>query len=922
MALVHTASPELRDRAVEVQTPYWGALTLGILAASLGRLSLFYGSGALLSLGNIHLVRTLLGDLLRAGGMSELHLICLGLGLTLLQATLVRRLVRQDQIAQMAARSCLVWAALILALLSANYLVHPNLESIGGFRFGVSGALSLLAGWYFRWAARHPAPGEERTAIWCEGFYHFGTTMALWCAALLVPALRHPVTALVALGLPVLYFYGRAEWGRSERYLNSAATLGFLVLSLYVLRPVFQMILFPEAPFETEYYHRNSPCIFVLGMILLRLRALGGTSWLAFYGGLAVMGSVYFALTALPGMSPFHHPVESAWCALALAHFFTLASAQRSPLRTAIQRLAGIDVPEWQALRRPWGVCLLVASQGMALYGLLEYGSRPLMVAPLLVGAASVWIHQGTLRGSTAYAVVGRVLFVLALHAGLVVPSYLPATHILWALVGLWAAILALDVAVPVPGMAGDAATLFVLSMAQVLFQHHPHSISGLWGAALAAGLAALTPRPSRSPGSTPETLAAASLPWAPAWLVGWSQASIPGAWPVLAASGAVLLTGVAAGILGRFMTRDPWAAGRLRARLFDQSLSFLRSRGRVVFSAALGVSFLTTLIVLGVHPRGSFGIRELWLSEGLCVAFLAGWIVEGLSRRTMAPFFLAQASALAGFLALRSELLVPLHGWRPEYDLWVSLGVFLVFSAMRERLDSGRRHVLIPVQVGLLGLPAFSLAWSLLHPVGAEFALLLVGLHSAAFAFLGRDDRESPYHLVAIGGAVTFACVLFWSKLHLREVYAYVEPVGLGVLVLVQLFARKVAPEVRTGVRATALVGMLGSVGYYCLMDRGIPVANHLVLIVLCLALMGLGGLLRIRLYLALGFGALMADLLALFVKMVAHMERSVKMTLVGSMVLAMGAALVFGAIWVKTHQKELAAGLERWRLRFSGWE
>ena len=50
--------------------------------------------------------------------------------------------------------------------------------------------------------------------------------------------------------------------------------------------------------------------------------------------------------------------------------------------------------------------------------------------------------------------------------------------------------------------------------------------------------------------------------------------------------------------------------------------------------------------------------------------------------------------------------------------------------------------------------------------------------------------------------------------------------------------------------------------------------------------------------------------------------MECSVRMTLVGSLVLVVGAGLVFGAIYYKTHRKEIGDLLDRWRLRFAGWE
>ncbi|HLY11953.1 MAG TPA: hypothetical protein VKW04_21815, partial [Planctomycetota bacterium] len=117
-------------------------------------------------------------------------------------------------------------------------------------------------------------------------------------------------------------------------------------------------------------------------------------------------------------------------------------------------------------------------------------------------------------------------------------------------------------------------------------------------------------------------------------------------------------------------------------------------------------------------------------------------------------------------------------------------------------------------------------------------------------------------------------------------------------------------------------LVAMIGSAGWSSLVDGKVPLLHNLAVIVLCLGAMGLGGFLHIRLYAALGFGALMLDLVVIFVKAVALLERTARMTIVGSSVLAVGSTLVFGAIYYKTHRQEIQERLDRWRLRFSGWE
>ena len=161
-----------------------------------------------------------------------------------------------------------------------------------------------------------------------------------------------------------------------------------------------------------------------------------------------------------------------------------------------------------------------------------------------------------------------------------------------------------------------------------------------------------------------------------------------------------------------------------------------------------------------------------------------------------------------------------------------------------------------------------------------------------------------------------------FWSKLELRVLQAYTVPVGLGILVLVHLFEERIAAAVRYRVRLVTVLAMLGSAAYYALLDDRFPIAYHLTLILLCLAAMGLGSFFRVTLYLALGFGGLVVDLASIVYKVMAHMQRSARMTTVGALVLVVGVALVFGAAYYKTRQREISAYVEGWRRRFSSWE
>ena len=1150
-ACYHTFYPFLRERPLQLLTPYTGAVTFGLVAWFWRQNRFFLGTGCLLLLGNVHLVRIFGGEWLRGHGLSELHLVCLGMGLTLLDGSVLRRVleygwarkrgsyprpqgegqgegehdVRQRVDYGQAAiaainRASLGLAASILFLLSANYFTAPNVGNISSMRFIVSGAMAWLAGWYFRRAARHPGPGEEAYIELCEGLYHFGVVMAIWCAALLVPWFREPYFTLIAVGLPVAYFYVRAEiathnelltstlsssdeereksWSTSSephktgraaqsslspsdgerarvrgsfetrRYRNSATVLGFIILALYVFKGAFHLILFPGTPVSTEYYHYNAPLIVVLGFALLRLHGLGGTSWLAFYGGIALMLGSYFWLTWLPGLSPFRHPMPSAWCATGLGHFWILLSYARSPLRTLIQRIARLDDDAWHSLRLNWGRCLLAATQTATFFGSGDYASNTYMVAPLLAGAATIFIHQGIIRmlqsamepltharavgtrstaspispeesdavervptaaergrarrRGVAYLILGSLELLAALHMDFLIPSYLDKHYVIWAILGLWLTMLIAHQFLPrkpdfeIETIGRIALVFAALTLAHI-FYHHAWSATGLWAMALGAILAAFTPvrtaavsETSRSNVRSPiginlfEQFCAALLLLIPAWLVYFSQVSVTDygltlesalqPWPILATTAAIFLTGLFARWLPQYWVQEYWwwrkvGAGEeskarenlgaafpltpalslgergIQFRLFDLTLFWLQTEigpaarkgadffplpkgegqgegerdirqtgvsgkayerlqsvGAWIHHFVLWISLIICCTVQGAHYGAAFSGREIALLMLLEAALAVTWFYEGKRCQSMVAYYLIQVSAVACFAALRRHLMLTTTFWTYEYDVWASLAFSLILAGAKQVFDLQPRTLRVPLLTTMFLLPAMALVWVIVHGLGVNMALLVVGLHSVLFAYLGRESRESPYNILALSGFVAFILMVFYSKLHLRAVHAYIIPVGLGILVLQEIFRDRIKPDARNWIRLVTLMAMLGSSGYYALVDPRYPITFNLTIILLCLLGMGLGSFLRIRVYLAMSFAGLIVDLISILYKVLVQMERSARMTVIGSFVLAIGAVLVFGAIYYKTNKAKLDAWVEGWRLRLAGWQ
>ncbi len=981
-ALYQLVASGTRESVPQLAATYLGAAAVGWVVASRLRrgLDAYLAGGlavALTAAANLNVVRFFLRQPLLEAGLSEIHLLSLGLAVTLALLWVFRHLA-SGPVVRFVHRSTLVLAAGILALLSADYLLRPDLQEVTTLRLLISGAMALLAGLFFRRAARRPVEDEAEHAPLAEACYHFGVTIALWCTALLVPWMRHPDRALVALALPVFYFWLRAELGPRTadawiRYRRSAAALAFALLGLYVFRWAFQLLLFPELAIDTSHYHQNSFLVMLLGVAMLRLRGLGGTDWLAFYGGLGLAFGSYFALTFLPGLSPFEHPVEGAWCAVALGHFWTLVATRRSPLRRAVQDLAALDPRDWLGLRRWWGLSILVASQAAVLWvcGLIlvrsgiEGGASaaldPHALAPLLLGGATLLLHHGWIRGSALYYAFAGLEILAALHADFVLPSYLPAEHVAWVLLGIWGAFLVAgtwlarrreaDAPALTPSAIGAVAVISaVLGMAHVVFFHHPGSPRGLALVATGALLAALTPRDQSRAGSAGERVAVISLVLVPSWLAFFGQLGTGPyePWrPVLGLASALLLSGVVGRhyqVLSRLRTSRFAEASRHpeSPRLFHQVLSWLAASGRGFLISTL----LATLALVGgiqlLHYGSRWSLPELFVLVSLHAGAAGSWFWLGRDMDLEDPPQLAQADnggrPFLGVLGALPAVLVQVHVvlffvavrrqlfldglWSYEYDVWTSLALSVVLAGAKDLIDRRPAAVRYPLLVSLFSLPVLALIWVLVHGLGTDVALVVIGLHSVLFAYMGRRSRHSGFNLLAIVGFVAFVVLTFWSRLELRILQAYVLPVGVAILALLHLFEEKIDDATRQRVRFATLLAMLASTAYYAVVDQSYPVAYHAIFLLVCLVSMGLGSFFRIRVYLALGFAGLLVDVTSIAYQTMVGLDRSLRMTTLGALVLGVGVALVAGAVFYKTHEEEIGARLERWRNRFARWE
>jgi hypothetical protein len=336
-----------------------------------------------------------------------------------------------------------------------------------------------------------------------------------------------------------------------------------------------------------------------------------------------------------------------------------------------------------------------------------------------------------------------------------------------------------------------------------------------------------------------------------------------------------------------------------------------------------LGVVFAGLVLLTFAHDDARHGTLGVMLS----LAFVWGissvaWFREGQLRDGSIPYALSVLSLAGSWILLRRLLFQHFSFWTYEYDIWLSIGASIAFSAAK-RIVKHKQPGLARTMTGTVWLiPALQCFWLIYTRMNADLTLLVIGVQAILFAWHGGGKKDSPYNAISMLGFVGFVCLLFWSKFDLRCVQAYTIPCGLGVLGLVWLFGEHMTTSLRSAVRSITVVIMIGSCGYYSLLDDTYPIAFHFIMLTLCLIVMALGPLLRVQLYLYIGFAGFAMDLIALMIKQFQSLNHSLQMMGIGALLLLFGIAVVAGAVFYKTRHEVIMAFVSKVRAKLEKWE
>jgi hypothetical protein len=214
--------------------------------------------------------------------------------------------------------------------------------------------------------------------------------------------------------------------------------------------------------------------------------------------------------------------------------------------------------------------------------------------------------------------------------------------------------------------------------------------------------------------------------------------------------------------------------------------------------------------------------------------------------------------------------------------------------------------------------MPLATLSWIFFNGLGTNLAIIALCLHSVSFLFIGGRRRGSPFHVLATVGFVALTTLTVYDTLGLRSLQAFALPLGAGILVLVQLLADVIPKPNRNGIIATTQTLMIGSCAWYAVQESGQVLLTSGVLLVTGIIFLIASSFLRLRAYFFSAWASILIALGSLGYHGLHEMERGVRMSLLGGLVLLAGAGLVAGTVLLKAQRARILAWLEAWKARY----
>lgn len=777
------------------------------------------------------------------------------------------------------------------------------------------------------------------------GLFACGLTISLWCFSLLglkylVGLSMTPSRAFYLLAIAPAWFYVCSEIGshadRPHAYAPQAAALLLTgVLGFYVAPSLFRWLLFPEYAPAFRHYQQHAPLALLIGLTLIRLHALkAGKAWV-FVGMVTIVGALFFLATRIPALLFGELAVTSTGqmfefftlIAIALSYGLLIGTHGRAPLGRALVRLGRLDEALWQTLRRTVFVLLLSVSHGLAALT-LAYPADQQWIGVIFLLLAGLWSYTGAALRQTACYSCAYATLVAAIFSCRWYAAYWPETWIIWLLLGLFVGLLVLYSLVlkaRCDGMPGALYAWLAMTAALILYEHISFyglrsqiGITPLLLLWLAAFFVPVGPDARRHRGFKGflgvliYTLALLFL----------FQHGMPA---LVHLPNVVLIVVLIACFFAAYRAYGwQWLAEQETGepRLIHHLHWFLNEPHSLLGFFLTATAGVVVIQWLSYSSQGELFGRQLFrmlFVQGVLAAF---WF--DLARRDRRWVWTVMAEAMISGMILSLRQSLPLLfdvPWTFNWDLAVGVLAALAITAARPLLRQQAPAVRRPIRFTLFGLPLVTIMYALDHNVGFDVLSRVILIYSVIFLWQAYSEKDRLVLAYAFTGLNTFLALLF---LHhgIQSLQAYLTPVCISVLILVQVFRDLTSSATANAVRGAALFLLLGMALLEAIAERYTEPQAHLILIALSLLAIATAAVLRIRIFAAAGLFCFIVDLIAIVYIVLSRQDTETLKVVVG-VSLTLGGGLIFAAyILYRKHKARLEALRARLRSGFAAWE
>ena len=263
----------------------------------------------------------------------------------------------------------------------------------------------------------------------------------------------------------------------------------------------------------------------------------------------------------------------------------------------------------------------------------------------------------------------------------------------------------------------------------------------------------------------------------------------------------------------------------------------------------------LTTAAVLAVHVLSFLSGPELFARQLFSMLVVQSiltvyWFDMARKDRKWWWTVAAEAMITGIIFTLRQDLPILFHlPWTLNWDLAIGMFAAFAITAFRPLLKRQDKSIRLPIRFTLFSLPIITIMYALDFQVGFDVLSRVILLYSILFIWQAYSERDRYVLSYAFLGINTYLALLFLHN-EIHSPQAYVTPVCISILILVQVFRDITSRATANLVRGVTLFILLGMSIFQAVVQNATSPLAHLILISLSILSVVAAIFLQIRIF------------------------------------------------------------------------